>query len=359
MCYGRRMKHPAKWLVLLLAVAGCSDGTISSGSPDGFEEFAWQSRTPDASAERLCPAAEAPDEPPVEEIFIDCDVEGANLGPAQTAESSGEIRVVAWNILRGFESAEQIDLLKSGAFGPVPDVLLLSEVDRGCRRTEFRNVARDYGEAFGYYYVYATEFLELPSSRGTTGPYDPPICEHGNAIVSRFPLGNVVAMRHAANRSWYTPPDFPDPDEPRLGGRIAIRADANVDGRLVRLYVLHFESTLEDLDMRDAQAEEIALDGLDAAFTIAGGDLNSYAAIADIRLGTTNDKPTQSFLSRGYLDAHSPLATDDRITSFDVPLTIDFVFSRGAEATDRGLCPADLCRGLSDHYPVWAVFPRP
>src|SRR6185295_978707 len=114
-----------------------------------------------------------------------------------------------------------------------------SEVDRGCQRTQFRNVARDYARALGYFYVYATEFVELPGDRGATGPYDPPLCEHGNAIVSRYPLGNVRAIRHAAQRSWYTPPEFPDPDEPRLGGRIAITADARIGDRLVRLYSLH------------------------------------------------------------------------------------------------------------------------
>ena len=34
------------------------------------------------------------------------------------------------------------------------------------------------------------------------------------------------------------------------------------------------------------------------------------------------------------------------------------VFS-GIEPLEAGLCPADTCRGLSDHYPVWATFPRP
>ena len=108
--------------------------------------------------------------------------------------------------------------------------------------------------------AYATEFIELPDERGFEGPYDPPLCEHGNAIVSRYPLGNVRALRHAANRSWYTPPGFPDPDEPRLGGRVVTIADMAVGDRLVRLHVRHLESRVDTLHIRDAQAEEIAID---------------------------------------------------------------------------------------------------
>jgi hypothetical protein len=46
-----------------------------------------------------------------------------------------------------------------------------------------------------------------------------------------------------------------------LGGRIAIAADAKIGSALVRLHVLHLESTLSALEIRDAQAEEIAADG--------------------------------------------------------------------------------------------------
>jgi endonuclease/exonuclease/phosphatase family metal-dependent hydrolase len=240
---------------------------------------------------------------------------------------------------------------------PTPDVLFLSEVDRGCRRTDFRNIARDYAEALGYYYVYATEFVELPSVRDPNGPFDPPLCEHGNAIVSRYPLGNVRQIRHAENRSWYTPPGFPNPDEPRLGGRVALAADAKIGSQLVRLYGLHLESTLTTLDIRDAQAVEIAADAATVSHpVIVGGDLNAYTAIVDFRTGSTGDGPTQAFLTRGFSDAHASLPIDDRITSFDVlPLIIDFIFVRGALPAQPGLCPRESCGELSDHLPVWAT----
>jgi endonuclease/exonuclease/phosphatase family metal-dependent hydrolase len=345
--------------LLLLFAGGCGEDDGGEGSNLDFVEFSWQSREPDVRTERLCSESADPDRA-ADTTFIDCAVEGASFAPVDVAPRR-DIRVLAYNILRGFEVDAQLSaMLDNGAIAR-PDVLLLSEVDRGCPRTDFRNIARDYAAALGYYYVYATEFVELPSRRHPDGPFDPPLCEHGNAIVSRYPLGNVRQIRHAQNRSWYTPPDFPDPDEPRLGGRVAIAADMRVGRQLVRLYVLHLESTLTALDIRDAQAVEIADDAEAIAYpVVVGGDLNAYAAKADILNGTTIDAPTQAFLTQGFADSHAALPTETRDTSFDVlPLIIDFIFVRGAATRDAALCPAEDCGALSDHLPVWATVELP
>ncbi len=346
------MKRPSALGVLALPILllACSD---SSNRLEGFEEFAWLGRTPDVRTERLCAEAADPDRAP-DTTFIDCRIEGDTFAAAPPPPKD-ELVVVAWNILRGFETHRQIELLEEQAFAPAPDVILLSEADRGCARSDFLDVTREYARALGFYYVYATEFVELPGQRGFEGPYDPPLCEHGNAIVARYPLGNVRALRHAANRSWYTPPGFADPDEPRLGGRVATIADMAVGDRLVRLYVLHFESTLTTLDIRDAQAEELASDALASPYpVIVGGDLNAYGALFDLRTGNTRDNPTQSFRRRGFVDPHDRLDPDARATS-DIGLVIDFLFVRDLDVLDAGLCPTELCAPLSDHLPVWSV----
>lgn len=344
-------------LLTILVGCGSESGSPSSGLP--FAEFAWERTPPDTRNERLCDEAADPDHAP-DTTFLHCRVEGATFAPAR-APSRDEITVLAYNLERGFQIDRQLPLIQSGSLFPVPDVLLLSEVDRGCRRTDFRDIARDYAQALGYFYVYTTEFVELPSDRGETGPYDPPLCEHGNAIVSRYPLGNVRQIRHAENRSWYTPPGFPEPDEPRLGGRIALAADMKVGERLVRLYTLHLESTLNVLRIRDAQALEIATDADDIeTAVIAGGDLNAYFAVFDFQNGTTKDGPTQAFLSHGFQDAHSTLPLAERATSFDAgPLIIDFLFGRKVEVRAAGVCPRERCGDLSDHLPVWATFALP
>jgi endonuclease/exonuclease/phosphatase family metal-dependent hydrolase len=346
------------FLALLTGViVGCGGSHAADGEspePPEFEEFAWRTDTPDVRTERLCVEAAAPDDAP-DTTFIDCEIEGATFSSEAQTEKD-ELVVLAYNILRGFEVDAQLDMITRGVDFPVPDVLLLSEVDRGCQRTDFRNIARDYAERLGYYYVYATEFVELPGNRGQTGPYDPPLCEHGNAIVSRYPLGNVRQIRHAENRSWYTPPGTPDPDEPRLGGRIAISADAKIGSRLVRFYVLHLESTLSALDIRDAQAEEIAADAEGFSYpVIAGGDFNTFFYYRDLETGSQEEAAVKSFVDRGYDDAHQALPLDDRYTSFDpFEMVIDLIMTHGVEVTSAGRCPPERCESLSDHLPVFA-----
>jgi endonuclease/exonuclease/phosphatase family metal-dependent hydrolase len=343
-------------VVLLALVAGCGRGAEPAAEvPVVFDEFAWQSREPDVRNERLCDEAADPDRAP-DTTFIHCAVEGASFAPSHPAPKD-EIVVLAYNILRGYAVDGQLAVIRSGAAMPLPDVLLLSEVDRGCRRTGFRNIAREYAQALGYFYVYATEFVELPDDRGESGPYDPPLCEHGNAIVARYPLGNVRQIRHAENRSWYTPPGFPNPDEPRLGGRVAIAADMRVGGRLLRLYSLHLESNTRALRIRDAQAAEIAADALAVGHpVVVGGDLNAYAAVFDLLNGGSDDRTTQAFLQHGFIDAHRSIPVAQRDTNFDpVPLVIDFVFVRGAATHSPGICPLDICGMLSDHLPIWTT----
>lgn len=318
-----------------------------------FEEFAWEPTLADPRSDRLCAEAADPDRA-ADTTFIDCRIEGASFSPADVPPKD-ELVIVAYNVERGFQVDRQLAAILAGDI-PMPDVLLLSEADRGCRRTNFRNIAGEFAEALGFYFVYVTEFVELPNGRGLDGPYDPPICEHGNAIVARYPLGNVRQIRHAQNFKWYKPPTELNADEPRLGGRIAAAADMRIGDRLVRLYTLHLESTLSALRLQNAQAVEIASDATRLPYpVISGGDLNPPFATLDILNGTRRDGTTQAFLTRGYRDAHSTLPHAERATIFDpVPLIIDFIFTRGLDVQAAGICPAERCGTLSDHLPIWA-----
>ena len=39
---------------------------------------------------------------------------------------------------------------------------MFSEADRGCSRTNYRNVTRELAKALGMNYVYGVEYIELP-----------------------------------------------------------------------------------------------------------------------------------------------------------------------------------------------------
>ena len=59
------------------------------------------------------------------------------------AAGAEPLKVVTWNIARG----EEYDAIRRVLLGLDADVLLLQEVDRVCRRTGYRDVARAYARA--------------------------------------------------------------------------------------------------------------------------------------------------------------------------------------------------------------------
>lgn len=339
---------------------GASSGVTSSGGPTGsssgsssgstgapgepFEEFPYDPGPPDLSA-RLCDEAADPEGAP-DKIFIHCELEGGAFAP-QDVPPKDELVVVAWNIERGWKVDAQIAALKAAEKIPAADVLLLSEVDRGCSRTSDRAIAWEIAAALEMNFVYGVEFTELPREGGPGGTILAP-CEHGNAIFSRYPIGAVELVRHQENKSWY------GGDEPRLGGRAFLKADLAVGERRLHVYALHFESGALDGSIRAAQAAEVGDHGLAQPHRVVlAGDTN--AALYFLDLGNTMlEVTTKPLFDRGYLDAHQPLPASER-TTHDPLLVLDLMFTRGAYTRDPGLCSLESCPDLSDHAPIWAT----
>jgi endonuclease/exonuclease/phosphatase family metal-dependent hydrolase len=141
------------------------------------------------------------------------------------------LRVVQWNIERGIRLPEIIELFtKRGAFlarqhrsgGRIDatqllaeldalataDVLVLNEVDWGLRRSEYREVVRELGEALRMNWAFGVEFVEIdPKQLGTETfesfedetereemrreiQVDPKRLRalHGTAVLSRYPI---------------------------------------------------------------------------------------------------------------------------------------------------------------------------
>ena len=134
------------------------------------------------------------------------------------------IRVVDWNIERGHALDEYIDLFQNNPVLNEADILLLQEVDRYCPRTNNRHVARELAEALSMDYVYGVEFVELNQQRG----------EHGNAILSRFPIVGAQLLRHTDFEQWHL-----DAGQPRLGGRMTIAADVRIGDHTIRTASAH------------------------------------------------------------------------------------------------------------------------
>ena len=308
-----------------------------------WREFQWEHEEPDAGRDRLSPDT----------------IEGADF-IQQPAAAVDEFVVCAYNVERGLCLDEQLRTFAGGAGMPKPDVLLISEADRGCTRSGNRNVAREYAEALGMCYVYAVEFTELPRIWGPGGRIDHP-CEHGNAIISRYPLGNVRLIRHERARSWdSTAQRLLRVGQPRRGGRVALAADVRVGDRLLRVYSVHFESGRVNFgprkraDFRYTQAVELIDDAADGGTAVLiGGDMNvvRYLGSGDGR--STQEPATTALLAADFVDAHADLPFSERVTT-DSGVAIDLILGRGVQFTGFGVGPRAVWGGLSDHLPVWA-----
>ena len=324
-----------------------ADGSSDGGPPplpDGFEPFGCDAVSPDVTVDRLCEES-APDDV-TDPIAITCRLEGSCVDVVPPPKD--ELVVMTFNIERGLQMDAQLAVFADGSM-PVPDVLLLVEADRGCARTDARNVAWEYAQALGMNHVFGVEFVELPRpGESITAP-----CEHGNAVLSRYPIGNVVGHRHETNKSW-----LDSEGEPRLGGRMAVLADLAVGEQIVHVQVLHFESDIGDGEFREPQAVELAeLGNAQPHTAIIGGDTNAPFYMLDLANGTHNEGTTEAFFERGWTDAHAALPLAERPTHAPGAV-IDILFTN-TTATDPVVCPNTVCSGLSDHLPVWATVQLP
>lgn len=317
---------------------------------------------PDVRAERMC-AESADPGAAAEKRLIHCGLEYGVFAPELMRSDARymDVRIAAYNLERGFELDRQIVLFQKHEMFKDTDILLLSEVDRGCARTRYRNVARDMAKALGMNYVYGVEFVELPHSTAPDADQDGEQCEHGNAVLSRWPIVNAGEIRHQVSADWYIAPGpGRGGHEPRLGGRMAVMADIDVNGSPLRVYAVHFDSGFQDDMNRKAQAGELVAHAAGAPGpVVAGGDMNTLQYLVDLSSGKFERDPTAPvFLASGYADAHAGLRASKRGTTrveYGMRTVLDLIFVKGAAVTDRGICPAKICDPLSDHLPVWAV----
>ena len=312
----------------------------------------------DVSTHRLCSDSADPDAA-VDPVFIPCEVE-TWVNPEVTTTGRDEPIILTYNIERGYNLTEQIDLLLADNLVPTPDIILMSEADRGCARTGYRHTAREYAQRLGMHMVYATEFVEVSGDvNGDPTTYQ--ACEHGNAVLSRYPLGNAGAFRHEDNVSWYTPVEQRGEGGfgTRLGGRVTVFADAKVHDNYLHLYSLHFSSDFGSADVRESQATEIVEHAREHTHPVViGGDTNAFFYAADVEAGVQTDDVIGSFLTNGYTDAHSSLDYEIRYTcdgELNSQPIIDLILGKGISFTNSVVCHADGCKGLSDHYPVWST----
>ena len=263
-------------------------------------------------------------------------VETGSFAQEGISHAPRTIQVVSWNIARGCRLDEIVEFL----VGANADLILLQEVDRHARRTEYRNVAEVLAKRLRLNYAFGIEFQELAQ-----GSRDAP-AHHGQATLSRWPLCDCGVLRFSRQSTYWQPRWWIPPlplFQRRLGGRVALLCHATIGETTLAVYNLHLESRRGD-DLRRSQLSEVFNEtlrhGLDAPVIVAG-DFNFDVTKAGSEcLNKTGFQNPFADLGLRTAQAHS----------FGRSNTIDWILARGPVAPVSPKIHHSV--SASDHYPL-------
>lgn len=240
-----------------------------------------------------------------------------------------DLNVITWNIERG----TAYDAIASVLRRLDADVILLQEVDRDCRRTGYRNVARDLAYGLDMNWVVAGEFQEIGEGRRDVAAIT------GQAILSRFRIDDADVLPFSAQDRWRW---SINPVQPRRGGRIALAA--RTAGMLV--YNTHIESGGNEGLKRRQVTEILAHQNRTAGGAspvLIAGDLNNGPIV--------RSRALRSFAAAQFDDALGD-STKRGPTSLGQRHPIDWIFIKNIGALSGRIVDAP---DASDHYPVVAA----
>jgi endonuclease/exonuclease/phosphatase family metal-dependent hydrolase len=247
------------------------------------------------------------------------------------------IRVVNWNIDRGFKLRGVIEFLD----GAKADIILLQEADLNARRTHHINVAREIAQKLQMNYVFGREFQELTQGSKKSPAY------HGQATLSRWPLSNSRIIRFQKQSHFWRPHWFlPEiaPFQERLGGRLALVSETNIAGRTIMTYNLHLESRGDD-QLRISQLEEALDDAKQCNWItpiLLAGDFN-----LDVSAGRAASAISRAQFQDAFANQHVPTTP---ASFFEHGRTIDWILLRGPIRAGGSRVYRSV--SASDHYPL-------
>ena len=268
----------------------------------------------------------------VEPLLSDREIHRIAGEPARIARDvpdAAHLSVVTWNIERGKEYDAILRVLKALD----ADVVLLQEVDRGCRRTGYRDVARDLAHALGMNWVSGGEFQEIGEGRNGRAAIT------GQAILSKQPIDAVEVLRFRAQARWKW---SANPVQPRRGGRMTLKA--RTAG--ARFYNTHIESGGNDSLQRTQIAEILADEeraAVEADPVVIGGDFNNGPVLRASMFGRLTAAAFADALGRA--DRRGP-------TSRGQLHPIDWIFVKNASPTRGRIVEA---HAASDHFPLFVA----
>lgn len=150
----------------------------------------------------------------------------------------GAARLLFWNV----ERLRHLDAFASHIETDQPDVILLSEVDRGMARTGNTDRIALLSERRGLSYLFGVEFIELDlgdihEQRDHAGEVNSDGL-HGAAILADVALHVPCLIRLERRGNCYGL----DRHEPRIGGTIALLASVPIGAKMVLMANVHLEN---------------------------------------------------------------------------------------------------------------------
>lgn len=155
--------------------------------------------------------------------------------PPEGSEGTRALKVVQWNIERGY----CIEEIKALLAEQDADLICLQELDIGCERSRYRDCVQEIAAALRMKCAFLVEFEELHSPLRSARDQGGGV--HGNAILSRYNFKPYVVTHGHHPVDWAA--DGEQLSEPRRGQRAVLAADVMVPGlgRAVVCYCLHLE----------------------------------------------------------------------------------------------------------------------
>jgi endonuclease/exonuclease/phosphatase family metal-dependent hydrolase len=162
------------------------------------------------------------------------------------AEAARELRVMSWNLHHGVGEDGKLDLERIAARirEQKPDLVVLQEVDKQCRRSKSVDQA-----------------AELAKLTGLTGAFgkamDHDGGEYGQAILSKHPLGETKVHK------------LPGDGEPRIAFEAVVKLGEG-DGETLRLVSVHLDHQQDARRLKQAETLVAALSATKEPLVLAG-----------------------------------------------------------------------------------------
>lgn len=295
----------------------------------------------------------------------------------------GKLRVLEYNILRNMKYSRletllsKCESLSTIALSPLTasekaklceisksDIVLINEADRGHCRSDYRDGAKSLAEAMKFHYTYGIEFVEVgPKSTGLQQG-DGPLCkvgevkadalnQHGNAVLSRFPIISAERMELPQCFDWFTNGG----SQTRRGGRMALITEIKLPAPYPSMLAIaaHLENKTNS-DCRNVQmaaiikrVEEIEAQKGVRMDVIIGGDMNTTLGSAGPMKELWKSKSFDYGHNNG--STFGPMRLDYIVTRDRMAPQSEPVF-KAVSGETVGLVKEKL-QSISDHTPIY------